>query len=56
MTKEHYDKLKEKIKNLEEEYKTLKSKSNLDLWKEDLDEFIIEYKKMEKTRNAIFTS
>ena len=39
--------------NLEEEYETLKSKTNLDLWKEDLDEFIIEYKKMEKARNTI---
>jgi DNA topoisomerase II len=53
MTKEQYNKLKEKIQNLEEDHETLKSKTNLDLWKEDLDEFIVEYKKMEKARNAI---
>ena len=53
MTKENYNKLKQKLDEVTNEHATLSNKTNLDLWKADLDELIIEYKKMEKARNAI---
>ena len=53
MTKENYDKLKQKLDEVTNEHATLSTKTNLDLWKTDLDELIVEYKKMEKARNAI---
>ena len=45
LTKEKVDELKKEKGNVEHELNSLKSKTNRDLWNEDLDEFLVSYKK-----------
>ena len=45
LTKEKVDELKKEKGDVEHELQSLKSKTNKDLWNEDLDEFLVSYKK-----------
>ena len=54
LTKEKIDELNEKLKNKEEELENVKSKTELEMWKIELNEFKDVYKKWYKKRNENF--